>query len=82
MVVDDVGFLPSGVLSLEEPRMLKEGLEDIVRDCLGVELSRVEGRVPYSIDVNGGVVACLKLASSIYGSRLQIEEDSVTLGYA
>ena len=30
VVVVDVGFLPSGVLSLEEPRMLKEGLEDIV----------------------------------------------------
>ena len=31
VVVEDVGFLPSAVLSLEEPRMLKEGLEDIVQ---------------------------------------------------
>ena len=30
VVLEDVGFLPSAVLSLEEPRMLKEGLEDIV----------------------------------------------------
>ena len=30
VVVDAVGFLPSAVLSLEEPRMLKEELEDIV----------------------------------------------------
>ena len=45
--------------------MLKEGLEDIVGDCLGVEVSSVEGRGCCRIDVDSGVVACLELGFSI-----------------
>ena len=46
---------------------------------MGVQVSRVEGRGSCWINVGSGVVACLKLGSSNYGSRLQIEEESVML---